>query len=178
MQRAAVIMFLAVLWGPAVFGQRGTWVLDLEQSDVPKGVRSGTLEIRATPGLIKVIIDTVTSQREPSQEEFDPTLNGKDTVYPDGHKVSFKRVDNRSFDIIASVNNKQSGNHVEENHFVFSPEGNRLTDTRTDTERETVPDGVDPTKGAVLRESTSVLVFYSLLFVPSAGPVFLRPIHE
>jgi hypothetical protein len=43
--------------------------------------------------------------------------------------------------------------------FSFSSDGRTLTETKTQTEREVVLEGADQTTGAVIRSSTSVLVF-------------------
>ena len=48
----------------------------------------------------------------------------------------------------------------EVSHFAFSPDGNTLTETKTQTFRKVVPEGVDQTTGAVLKTSTFVLAFY------------------
>ena len=44
-------------------------------------------------------------------------------------------------------------------HFALSSDGRTLTETKTQTERELVPDSVDKTSGAVIKTSTFVLVF-------------------
>jgi len=152
----------------------GTWTLSLPESKTgpiwgpgaPESsltVISQTLKIAAAAGHMKITDDTVIAGRGPSHGESDLDISRKETVIPGGATVSFKRFDDTAFDVILSVNNKQLGNHVGENHFVFSGDGNTLTETKTHTEREVVPEGIDQTKGAVIRTSTSVLVFHKNL---------------
>jgi hypothetical protein len=192
MRRLARICILTIVCGSVVFGQAaavparwiGTWALSPPESELGQDwgpnatIIGGTLEIAASSGRMKITGDAVTSERGSSQEEFDLNLDGSETVFLAGPRLSFKRIDDMTFDVIASVNNKKFGNHVGENHFVFSADGNMLTETKTHTEREVVPEGGDQTKGAVIRTSTSVLVFYKLLFIPPGGLVFLRYIRD
>ena len=63
-----------------------------------------------------------------------------------------------TFEIIVKVNNKDV-NVIGENYFVFSTDGKMLTETKRQTEREVVAEGVDPAKGAERRTSVTVLVF-------------------
>jgi hypothetical protein len=165
MHRLAIF---AILCGSFAFGQtatlptswNGTWVLSPQDSSTPHGltVIGGSLDIASAAGRIKITGRIVTSGRESLQQELDLGLDGS------GRRVSFKRIDDTSFDIIVSVNNKQLGNHFEESHFILSPNGDVLTETIRDVNQET---------GAVINTS-SILVFYKLLFIPPAGPVFLR----
>jgi hypothetical protein len=136
-----------------------------------------TVVIASTPGHLKIGSDIVTSERGSSREELDLDIDGKETVFPEGPRLSFKRSDDTTFDVIISVNNKTFGNHLEKLHFTFSADGNRLTETKTHTEREVVSEGLDQSQGKVIRTSTSDLIFYKILFIPPAGPVFLRPIE-
>jgi hypothetical protein len=183
MQRLSGICLFAVLCGSVASSQTaavpsqwsGTWTLSLQESRMPAGVLGETMVITSTAGHLKIGSDVVTSVRGSSREELNLDIDGKETVFPEGPRLSLKRSDDTTFDIIISVNNKKFGNHIEEVHFVFSADGNKLTETRTHTEREVVPEGVDQAQGKVLRTSTSDLVFYKILFIPPAGPVFLRP---
>jgi len=118
------------------------------------------LRIAATAGHLKISADTVTSKFGPSHDGYDLNLSGGETVIPEGPTISFQRIDDSSFDIIVSVNNKKFGNHVGENRFEFSADGKMLTETKTHTEREVVPEGTDQTKSTMIRISTSVLVFH------------------
>jgi hypothetical protein len=186
MQRLAGICLLSVLCGTVASSQTapvpsqwsGTWTLSLQESRMPTGVLGETVVIASTPGHLKIRSNVVTSEQGSSREELDLGIDGKETVFPEGPKLSFKRSDDTTFDVIISVNNKKFGNHIEELHFVFSVDGNRLTETRTHTKRELVAEGADQAQGKVIRTSTSDLVFYKILFIPPAGPVFLRHIDE
>jgi hypothetical protein len=150
----------------------GTWKLSLQESKfglvwgpgVPDGltVASQTLKIAAAAGRLRVAGDTVTSELGSLHEESDVNLDGKEAVLPPGLTISFRRIDDTAFDVILKVNNKDIGNHVGENRFVFSPDGKRLTETKTHTERAIVPEGADQTKSAVIKTSTTVLVFYKV----------------
>jgi hypothetical protein len=166
MHRLAIFVILS---GSVACGQiatlpaswNGTWALSPQDSYTPYGVTvtGGSLDIASTPGRIKLSSYIVTSEQESLQQELDLGLDGS------GRRVSFKRIDDTSFDIIVSVNNKKFGKHVEESHFVLSTDGEVLTETIREVNQET---------GAVINTS-SILVFYKLLFIPPAGPVFLRP---
>jgi hypothetical protein len=194
-QRAAICTIVGILYGSLAFGQpataspnwSGTWALSLPESElsgfwIPGApehltVISQNLEIAAAPGHLKIIGDIVTSELGASQQKFDLGLDGKETGLPGGLRLAFRRIDDRSFDVIAGVNSKRLGNHIEEMHFVFSADGDRVTETITRTEREVVPEDGDQGVGVVIGRSTSVLVFYKL-FIPRAGPVYFRRIQE
>jgi hypothetical protein len=90
----------------------------------------------------------------------DVDLERGESGTPGGPRISFKPIDDATFDIVVSMNDKRLGNHAGENRFVFSADGKMLTETKTHTEREVVPEGAEPATGAVIRTSTSVLVFY------------------
>lgn len=138
---------------------------------------SETIVIASTPGHLKIGSDIVTSERGSSREELDLDIDGKETVFPEGPRLSLTRIDDTTFDVIISVNNKTFGNHIEELHFIFSHDGNKLTETKTHIEREAVPESLDQAQGKLIRTSTSDLVFYKILFIPPAGPVLLIPIE-
>lgn len=176
--RTSVLVFVSAL---AAFSQAatvpakwiGTWTLDLKKSTLapiwgpglPEGVTpvSQTLKIEETSGQIKLSGDTVLTGLQPVHDETSLNLDGKQTVIGYGESVSFRKIDDSTFDIIAKVNSKDTGNHVGENRFVFSPDGKTLTETKTHTEREVVPDGADQTKSPLIKTSTSVLVFSKTL---------------
>jgi hypothetical protein len=70
---------------------------------------------------------------------------------------SVKPVYDSTFEIISKL--KHSDPILEEvSHFSVSSDGMKLTETKTQTEREVVPEGADK-PGAVIRSVTSVLVF-------------------
>jgi hypothetical protein len=152
----------------------GTWVLSLPESKLGQlwgpGVPEGgltftgqTLKLASNAGRLKVTGDTVTAEFGSLHEESDVNLDGTETVIPPGARISFRRIDDAAFDLIVKMNSKDIGNHVGENHFVFSADGRTLTETKAHTEREVAPEGTDPTKGAVIRTSTTVLVFHKIL---------------
>jgi hypothetical protein len=179
MKRLIGICFLAVVGNAVSLGQQagvptkwvGTWVLSLPESKLDKifgpGVPAGgltvtgqTIRIEGSGSHMKVAGETVLAGIGPVREEFDLDLDHAETMGPGGTRISFKRTDDSTFDIILSVNNQQLGNNVGENHFVFSGDGETLTETKIHTEREVVPEGTDQTKGKVRRTSTTVLVFH------------------
>ena len=108
---------------------------------------------------MKIVRNTVTSELGSSQENFDLNLDGRETVLSGGLRLFFKRIDDMSFDVIVGVNNKRVGNHIEENHLVFAADGNRLTETKTHTEREVLAEDRDQAKAPLIRRSTSVFVY-------------------
>jgi len=151
----------------------GVWRLNPEESKfgavwgpgMPEGgltFTGQTLKIAVTAARLKITGDTITSELGSLHEESDVNLDGKETVLPPGLIISLRRIDDRAFDLIVRINNKGTGNHVGENHFVFSADGQRLTETKTHTEREVVPEGTDQTQSAVIRTSTTVLIFYRI----------------
>jgi hypothetical protein len=94
-------------------------------------------------------------------EENSLGLDGQETVMGPV-SLSFKRLDDSTFDIISKLNTK--GDHIfgEVSHSAVSPDGKSLIETKTQSEREAEPKGEDKSTGAVLRTSTSVLVFSKL----------------
>ena len=98
-----------------------------------------------------------------NHEEGSLSLDGRETALGPG-SLSFKRIDDAAFDIVSKVNTRDI-NFGKVSHFAFSPDGTTLTETKTQTLREVVPEGVDKTAGAVLKTSTFMLVFYR---VPTA----------
>jgi hypothetical protein len=161
------LAIFAILCGSFAFGQiatlptswNGTWVLSPQDSYTPYGVTVTGRSLDIASGRIKITSHIVTSEHASLQQEFDLSLDGS------GPRPSFKRIDDTSFDVILSLNNKKFGKHIEESHFVLSTDGDVLTETIGE---------VDPDTGALLNTS-SILVFYQLLFIAPAGPVFLRP---
>jgi hypothetical protein len=107
--------------------------------------------------------DTVTAEFGSLHEESDVNLDGTETFVPPVARISFRRISDSTFDLIIKMNNKDIGNHIGENRFVFSADGRTLTETKTHTEREVVAEGSDQTKGTVVRTSTTILVFHKTL---------------
>ena len=181
MKRLAKICILAGLGGSVIMGQEdvasarwiGTWSLSLRASQLgefwapggPSGltVMGQALEIAATSERIKITTHTFTSwpPRESSKEEFEFNLDGRETVSPAGASLSFKRIDDRTFDIVVSGNDRGLGSCLVEKHFVFSG-GTKLTVTETRRWLDVVAEGGDQPEGAVVRTSSSVLVFDSV----------------
>jgi hypothetical protein len=144
----------------------GTWTLSLQESKFgevwgpgipPSGltVTGQTLKIAQTAGHLNIAGDTVTSEMGSVHEEFNVSLDEKETVVPPGVTISFRRIDDATFDVIVKANAPGIGNQVGENRFVFSEDGRKLTETKIHTER-------DQTGRAVIRTSTTILVFYRL----------------
>jgi hypothetical protein len=172
------ICFLTVAASSLALGQSsavpanwiGTWILNLQESKigpivgsgVPAGgvtVTSQTLQIAATAGHLKVTGDTVTTELGTTHEEFDVDLEHPDSTLPEGPKISFTRSGDTAFAIVLTVNNKTLGNQVGVNRFLFSGDGRKLIETKTHTEREPTPEGMDPAESRVIRTSTSILMF-------------------
>jgi hypothetical protein len=195
MKRWAAICAFTITCAAVVAGQTtavpskwiGGWALSVQESEInqfwlpgaPNGltVNDQILEITATPGHMKITIETATTELGSSREELDLALDGKEVVSRAGEGLSFKRIDDRTFDIIVSANEKKLGSHVTENHFVFSGR-DKLTETTTHNWLEVGADGKDQSRGAVMRTSTSVLVFYKVLFIPHAGPTRFQNLKE
>jgi len=167
----AVVVDALALGQPAAVPARwiGTWVLSLPESKVDKILGPGlplggltltgqTLKIESAAGHMKVTSDTDLAEiPRPAHEEFGLNLNHGEGIFPG---LSFKRIDDSTFDVILSINNQQLGNDVGENHFVFSADGKTLTETKVQTKREFVPEGTDQTKAKVIATATMVLVFH------------------
>lgn len=149
---------------------QATSVLDLQESKIgqiwapglPEGIKllGQTLKITVSGAKMKLAGDTVLSQIGSIHEDSELDPSSPEITMPVGAKQSFKQVDESSFEVVLSLNNKNLGNHVGENRFVFSSDGNKLTETKTHIEREIAGEGGDPATSPVLRTSTSVLVFH------------------
>jgi hypothetical protein len=147
----------------------GIWALNVQKSTLgtilmpgaPVGFKVGgqVLRIKQTTRGIRLTGETVFSDSNGSHSSHDDnslSLDGRETVGPGS--LSFRRIDDSTFDIVSKVN--ISGRNLGEvSRFSFSFDGRTLTETKTQTVREVVPEGVDKSTGAVIRTSTSVLVF-------------------
>jgi hypothetical protein len=123
-------------------------------------VESQTFSIEQTTREIRFSGETVFSDSNGTHsvhEDSSLSLDGRETV-AGPVSLSFRRIDDSTFDIVGKVD-ISSRNLGEVSRFSFSSDGRTLTETKMQTEREVVPDGVDKTTGAVIRISTSVLVF-------------------
>jgi hypothetical protein len=92
-------------------------------------------------------------------EESSLGLDGQETVIGPG-SLSFRRIDDSTFDIISRLTAKNT-NVGEVSHFAVSSDGQTLTETKTQTKREAVPQDAEKNSGAV-ETSISVLVFRKL----------------
>jgi hypothetical protein len=171
----SIILTLSAAWvmsgqGPARAKWVGNWILNTHKSTfgtilfpgAPVGLKivSQTTSIEQSGGEMKFSADIVLSysgRSHPVHEENSLSLDGRETVIGPV-SFSFKRIDDSTFDIISKLNSKNN-NIGEVSHFAVSSDGRTLTETKTQTEREVMPEGADQTMGAVIRTSRSVLVF-------------------
>jgi len=174
----AGISALTVVCSSAVLGQAsaispkwvGTWTLNVQKSTfgtilvpgAPVGftVDSETLDIKQSTREIRISGETVFTDSTGSHSAYDDnslSIDGRETVVGP-ISLSFRRIDDSTFDIISKINisNRNLG---EVSRFSVSSDGRTLTETKTQTEREVVPEGVDKSTGAEIRTSTAVLVF-------------------
>jgi hypothetical protein len=144
MQRGAVICLLAA--ASVAFGHAApvptTWLGSWAASD------GESLDISAAANRLQITIN--------SQAKLVLNLDGSETISPEGPKLSFHRIDDRTFDVTLRVNDKTFGNQIENIRYVLSADGNSLRETRPRASR----------------------VFQKLLFIPLAGQTFLRPIER
>jgi hypothetical protein len=149
----------------------GKWILSPQESKIGAlwalgakslTIVSQTLEITTTADRMKVAGDTLTTEHGSIHDQSEVNLNNGQIAIPavPGLSMKFKRIDDNAFDIVVGMNSASLGNHIGVNHFVFSPDGKTLTETKTHTEREAAPEGKDQTEGAIIRTSTSTLVFH------------------
>ncbi|MBZ5632491.1 MAG: hypothetical protein LAO55_05115 [Acidobacteriia bacterium] len=158
------------VYGSLVLGQTvavpakwvGTWALNVKTSTfgtilipgAPVGftVGSQTLSIKQTAQEIRLSGETVFSDSNGSHSAHDDnslSLDGRETVVG-AISLSFRRIDDSTFDIVskAKINNRNFG---EVSRFSFSSDGGTLTETKTQTEREVVPEGVDKPRARLLK---------------------------
>jgi hypothetical protein len=151
----------------------GTWELDVQESSFERILFPGApvdftllsqrTELEQATDKLKMSADIVYSDASGPHkvhEESSLSLDGQETVIGPG-SLSFRRMDDSSFDIISRLNTKNT-NVGEVSHFAVSSDGQTLTETKTQTKREAVPDDADKNSGAVIRTSISVLVFRKL----------------
>jgi hypothetical protein len=147
----------------------GTWALNVQKSTFGTillpgfaGFKAGsqTLTIKQSAGEITLSGETVFSDSRGSHSSHDDSslsLDGRETV-AGPVSLSVRRIDDSTFEIVSKANISKR-NFGELSRFSFSSDGRTLIETKTQTEREVVPAGVDESTGAVIRASTSVLVF-------------------
>lgn len=140
----------------------GVWKFNSAKSSVDEHslvmIRDQTLTIGATKTELTVTGDTTLLDGRRLAETSSVQLNGKDTVVTTDIVASFKRTDDGGFEITVTARTP-AGKGIGVNHFVFSPDGKTLTETKTQTLKATVPEGNDPEKAPVIRTSRSILVF-------------------
>lgn len=124
---------------------------------------SQTLNIKEAARKIRLFGDTVMSDSSGPRSSHDDnslSLDGRKTVIGIV-SLSFKRIDDSTFDIVSKLNipNRNLG---EVSRFSFSTDGSTLTETKTQTEREVVPEGAGKTTGAVIKTSKFILVFHKI----------------
>lgn len=171
MSRFAGVCVLAVIISVAVLGQKadipkwaGTWELDVQESSFGKILFPGApadftllsqrAKLEQATDKLKMSADIVysdTNGPHKVHEESSPSLDGQETVIGPG-SLSFRRIDDSTFDIISRLNTKNT-NVGEVSHFAVSSDGQTPTETKKQTEREAVPEGAEKNSGAVVRTS-------------------------
>ncbi len=125
----------------------GVWILNYDKSKFdehsPVAIVSQTLTLAVNGEELTVAGDTVTSDGRQLHETSQARLDGTETPAGPGIVASFKRVDDRSFEVIVTGRGGSGSNR-----FVFSTDGKTFTETKTLT-----------LTGAAVTTSTSVLVF-------------------
>jgi hypothetical protein len=147
----------------------GTWVLNISESqfgpflmpDAPSdlAILGQTLKLEKTATTIRLSGETTfrdSSGKHSGHDDTSLSLDGTETVLGPV-SLSVRPVDNSTFEIISKLKHSNP-NLSEVSHFSVSSDGMKLTETKTQTEREAVPEDVNKT-GAVIRVVTSVLVF-------------------
>jgi hypothetical protein len=141
----------------------GIWKLNPQQSTFDEHasvvVQGQTLKIDATPDALTLTGDTILRDGRRVPEVAKVSLNGEPTIGPDGVVTVFKAIDRSSFDIVVTVTNPAIGEATGLNRFVFSPDGQSLVETKTQTRRTAIPSGQGALQGAETGTTTSVLVF-------------------
>ena len=169
---AAVALFVAQV-ATAGGGQRdlppwmGTWALNPAKSTIKViagpgagGARvvSQSLHIEQVDADLELIGNTVMAdERVAYHEDLHLNLDGSEAPHPPA-VFTVKVIDAATFEITSRVNTPGI-NLTEVSRFVVSTDGNTLTETKTQIERQVVPKTADQTTGAVLNTATSVLVF-------------------
>lgn len=151
-------------------GWAGPWKLNVQKSTfgailfpgAPAGFKivTQTLTIEQTGSDIRLSGETVFSDNGGSHTSHDDIrlkLDGTSTNVGPG-SLSFRRIGASTFDLISSLSTpNQSVGEV--SRYAFSSDGTRLIETKTQTEREAGPEGMDKSAGRVIRTSKFVLVF-------------------
>jgi hypothetical protein len=140
----------------------GVWKLNAAKSSFDERalvkITDQTLTLSATQKELTIKGDTTLPDGRRLAETSKVQLDGRETVVAPNVIASFKRIDDRSFELTITARTP-AGNGIGVNRFVFSPDGKTLTETKTQTLKAAVPEGSDPEKAAVIRTSKFVLVF-------------------
>jgi len=170
-RRPGVVLLLVLLGPLHAIGQvvdvprawLGVWKLNSEQSTFDARasvvVQGQTLTIEAIGDALTLTGDTTLRDGRRVPEVARINLNGEPTIGPGGAVTVFKAIDRSTFDIIVTLTSPAIGEATGVNHFVFSPDGRSLVETKTQTLREAVPAGQGGPKGAEAAPVTSVFVF-------------------
>ena len=122
-------------------------------------ILSQKLRIEKSARTIRLSGDTVfrdSSGSHSTHDDTNLTLDGMETVIGPV-SLFFRPIDDSTFEVISQLRNNRNLGQV--SRFSFSPNGTILTETKTQTEREIVPEGADKIPGAPARTSISALVF-------------------
>jgi hypothetical protein len=151
----------------------GTWELDVPRSSFGKILFAGApadfallsqrTQLEQETDRLKVSAEIVYSDAGGTRkrhEEASFSLDGKETVIGPA-SLSFRRIDDSTFDILSQLNTTTT-NIGEVSHFAVSSDGQTLTETKTQTEREPAPKAPWKDSGAVISTSKFVLVFRKL----------------
>jgi hypothetical protein len=147
----------------------GTWVLSVSESKIRPFLMPGvpldlailgqTLRLEKTAKAIRLSGETtfrVSGEKHSGHDDTSLDLDGTETVFGPV-SLSVRLVDDSTFEILSKVK-PSNPNLVEVSRFSVSSDGAKLTETKTQTEREVVPEDANKA-GAVIRVVTSVLVF-------------------
>lgn len=175
-KRLVRIAVLTIMWSSALVGQArpelakwvGTWVLNTSESKFGSLLMPGApsdlailgqvLRLERAVKVIRLSGETTfrdSSGKRSSHDDNSLSIDGAEAVIGP-ISLSFRPVDDSTFEIISQLKHSNP-NLVEVSHFSVSPDGKKLTETKTQTEREVVPQSSNK-PGAVIRTATSVLV--------------------
>ena len=146
----------------------GTWVLDADRSTF------GAILFPGAPADISIVSQTLTITQTETQMVLsgDTVVSGTGRSYHDATtlrldgapttvgpaSLALRQVDRAAFEVVTQLTTT-THNVGEISRFAVSSDGMSLTETKTQTARAQVLEGADPTTAAVLKTSTSVLLF-------------------
>jgi hypothetical protein len=109
----------------------GTWKLNEAKSKLPAGVTKNNMVVYAPAGdEVKVTVDGVTSDGQPSHNEWTGKFDGKDypvTGDPGSDMRSYKEINDHTLELTT----KKGGKVVTMGRIVVSPDGKTRTVTTT-----------------------------------------------